>query len=45
MSFDEALSGVIALHERGHLTMVMRGEDGAMSLQPCFKDGELVGDG
>ena len=34
MPFNEVLQSIIALHERGHLAMVMQGDD--LTLVPCL---------
>ena len=37
---DQALAGVIALHEAGYLALVET--DGRVELVPCFKDGTVL---
>ena len=40
MPLDQALEGVIHLHEAGYLTLVEK--DGHIALVPCFKDGTVL---
>jgi hypothetical protein len=40
VTFEEALEGIISLHEAGYMTVVAC--DDRMSLVPCFIDGKVV---